>query len=192
MKTLKCAICKGLIGKFDLVNIKSPIQGSMFEGLKSDTRLFNPVVQWEHMYCPLCQKRPFITRDEMHTTGGIVTIQDAEDFRQKLANGIYYEEKAKNDLADKKLEEAIKKDDDADKKLEEVGVITPDAENSLEEKKPSEVDETANVPEAADTNKKPTESKTGATASVPEAKPAAKKAAAKKPAAKKAKSTGAK
>lgn len=62
MEVLLCEICGAELGTFNLKDIKFPLQGSMFGGLRPGyPPPFNPVLPWEFLYCPMCTKRAFIT-----------------------------------------------------------------------------------------------------------------------------------
>ena len=66
---LVCEICNQEIAKIGY--IKSPIQGSMFEGVAPHLpNPFQPMQMWDHMKCPHCNYRPFFKKDTVLTNLG--------------------------------------------------------------------------------------------------------------------------
>lgn len=80
MLKLKCAICHYDIASIT-PDIKVPIIGAMF-GSKDEKHGFpapwSPVVTPEHMFCPMCQKRPFLLPEDgkilLDTNEGIMEV----------------------------------------------------------------------------------------------------------------------
>jgi hypothetical protein len=77
-ETLMCEICREAIGTFHSDEVKEPIKGAMFHskdpahGFPAPFRA--PAIEWEHMRCPYCQKRPFLTRGVLMTVNGFWSI----------------------------------------------------------------------------------------------------------------------
>ena len=77
-ETLMCEICREAIGTFHSEEVKEPIKGAMFNskdpahGFPAPFRA--PGLEWEHMRCPYCQKRPFLSRGVLMTMNGFWSI----------------------------------------------------------------------------------------------------------------------
>lgn len=77
-ETLMCEICREAIGTFLSEDVTEPIKGAMFHskdpahGFPAPFRA--PGLEWEHMRCPYCHKRPFLTRGVLMTLNGFWSI----------------------------------------------------------------------------------------------------------------------
>ena len=79
---LICHACGHTVAK--IVEIKLPIFGAMFVS-KDEKHGFpapwSPVITWEWMYCPMCQKRAFVEPDK--ETGHITIVTDEGHFTRE-------------------------------------------------------------------------------------------------------------
>ena len=62
-----CEICREELGTADTDTLKEPMIGKMFTSRFADRgiELFYPTIEWQHMLCPYCRKRPFVLPDRV-------------------------------------------------------------------------------------------------------------------------------
>lgn len=73
-----CEICQEKIAEAKADDIRLPLKGSQF--LSPDSRHgfpppFDPEAEWEDMRCPYCRRRPFLRRDSILTSDGVLWIR---------------------------------------------------------------------------------------------------------------------
>lgn len=84
---LVCEVCDQEIAKVGYV--KSPIQGSMFEGIAPHLpNPFQPMQMWDHMKCPHCNYRPFFKHGMVKTTLGMMKYDKNGPLDIVMANAI--------------------------------------------------------------------------------------------------------
>lgn len=74
---LICEICHEHIGMFDPAELSAPIKGGMFkpkDNIHGYPEPFPASVEWEHMRCRICGKRPFLSQDQVKTDRGYYVI----------------------------------------------------------------------------------------------------------------------